>query len=813
MRDFENISRSCRGCHAHVLVRMASRVWCWIMLFGTLMTAPLGAQEPTAESLLERSKAVLAQHAGNISIDGLKERVEVIRDRWGIPHIYAQNQDDLFFAQGFIAAQDRLWQIDMWRRIGVGETAEVLGASGVAGDRFARLVRYRGDMQAEWTSYSSDTQQIATSFTRGINAYIAHIGDRLPIEFQLLKYRPGLWKPEDILTRMSGIIMCRNFRSEVDRARLIAAVGVDKARWLAPTDPAREFTLDAALDPASLPASIFSGYEAATKALDFARVPPGSNNWAVDATRSASGKPMLASDPHRSLALPSLRYLVHLNAPGWNVIGGGEPALPGVAIGHNDHVAWGMTIVGTDQADVFVEQTKRDDPYQVRRGERWEKLTVVRETIRVRGAADVELELCFSSHGPIIHQDRDKQRAYALRWTGAEPGTAGYLGCLALNRVNNAHEFLKESARWKLPSENLVFADVDGNIGWIAAALTPVRQGWDGLLPVPGWDDKYRWTGFLPREQLPQVLNPANHYVATANHNILPLGYGREIAYEFSAPFRYQRCDERLRGTARLTLDDMKSIQHDNTNLAAKRFAAVVSQVTLSDSDLLPYAKSVAQWDGAMVRESQAAPIFAAWSNEALRELFSPHVPPDLIDFCTSGPGMERLLDALEKPDPRWFGSNPAEARVQLLERSLRRAVAQLEKRLGGDLATWSWGRLHRAHFTHSLGTLGETYAQAFSPPAVATPGDVNSPNNARHDKNFRHIHGASFRMVVDLADWDLGQATSTPGQSGQPGSPHYADLLPLWKDGQYFPLLYSRSKIEQSRTHTLLLQQRSPSR
>ncbi len=811
MRGLASISRSYRGCHAHVRMSMLESILGWAVMIGTLVTAPLGAQEPTVDSLLERSKAVLAQHAGNIALDGLKDRVEVIRDRWGVPHIYAKNQDDLFFAQGFIAAQDRLWQIDMWRRIGVGETAEVLGQSGVAGDRFARLVRYRGDMQAEWTSYSPDTQQIAVAFTRGINAYIAHIGDRLPIEFQLLKYRPGLWKPEDILTRMSGIIMCRNFRSEVDRARLIAAVGLDKARWLAPTDPAREFALDRELDAASLPASIFSGYEAATKALDFARVPPGSNNWVVDATRSASGKPLLASDPHRSLALPSLRYLVHLNAPGWNVIGGGEPALPGVAIGHNDHVAWGMTIVGTDQADVFVEQTKPDAPDQVRRGDQWEKLTIIRETIKVRGAADVELELSFSSHGPIMHQDRDKHRAYALRWSGAEPGTAGYLGCLALNRVNNARAFLKEAARWKLPSENLVFADVDGNIGWIAAALTPVRQGFDGLLPVPGWNEKYRWTGFLPSEQLPQVFNPPRHYVATANHNILPSGYGREIAYEFAPPFRYQRCDERLRGASKFTIDDFKTIQHDNTNIAARRFAAVVSQVKLSDSDLQPYAKSVAQWDGAMVRESQAAPIFAAWSSEALRELFRPHVSADLLDYCTSGPGLELMLDALEKLDARWLGSNPTEARAQLLERSLRRAVAQLDKRLGHDLATWSWGRLHQAHFTHSLGSLGEAYAQAFSPPAVATPGDVNSPNNARYDKNYRHIHGASFRLLVDLADWDLGQATSTPGQSGQPGSPHYADLLPLWKEGRYFPLLYSRSKIEGSREHTLILQSRSP--
>jgi penicillin amidase len=761
----------------------------------------------TPESLQQKATAVLAQLEGEISVPGLKEPVEVLRDRWGIAHIYARNADDLFFAQGFVAAQDRLFQIDWWRRVGVGETAEVVGKDGLEADRFARLLKYRGDPDAEWASYAPDARPIAAAFTRGINAYIDHIGDRLPIEFQLLGVRPKKWQPEDCLGRMSGIIMSRNFQSELARADLVAAVGVEQARRLAPTDPPRAFAPVPGLDLAGINRSLLAGYNAAVKAPRFQLGADGSNNWAVDGTLSASGKPLMASDPHRAIGLPSLRYLVHLNAPGWNVIGSGEPGLPGVAIGHNERVAWGFTIVGTDQADVYVEETNPADSAEYRVGDHWEKMRVVREKVTVSGAGQpAELELRFTRHGPVIHEDAKRHRAYALKWAGSEPGGAAYLASLALDRARGGREFVAALGRWKVPSENMVYADVDGTIGWVAAALTPVRKGWDGLLPVPGAKGAYEWQGFLPAEALPQVQNPPAHYVATANHNILPADYGPEISYEWAPGYRFTRIKEGLEAKKRFTLEDFQGMQHDNTSLPARALVRLLKEVHVQDPELRSYAELLAAWDGVLSADSRAGALYGVWLRELLDGFYRPHVPARLLDFAASRDRVPVLLAALQKPDAAWFGDRPAEGRDRLVYTTLRSAVGKLRELLPGDAKDWSWGRLHTTTFRHPLAGLGPAYGKAFDLGPVPRPGDAHTPNAATHNAKFEHTSGATYRHVLDLADWDRGVATSAPGQSGQPGSPHYADLLPLWQRGEYFPLAFSRARVEAVTHHRLKL-------
>jgi penicillin amidase len=769
----------------------------------------------TAEGLLKKAKAVLAQIEGELAVPGLKEPVTVLRDRHGVPHIYAANQDDLFFAQGFVTAQDRLFQMDWWRRVAVGETAAVLGKVGLESDRFARLVKYRGDTDAEWASYGPDTRQIATAFTRGINACIEHFGDRLPIEFQILGYRPGKWQPEDCLGRMAGIVMVHNFTSEVSRAELINAVGLEKARLLAPTDPVRAFAPAAGLDLAGIDRSILASYTAATAPVKLRLADgdtDGSNNWVIDGTLSASGKPMLANDPHRALALPALRYLVHLSAPGWNVIGSGEPALPGVAIGHNEHLAWGITIVGTDQSDLYVEETDPQDPQRYRVGDRWEKMTVLREQVAVRGEAKpVEIELRFTRHGPVLHEDAKRHRAYALRWAGAEPGGAGYLGSLALDRASGKQEFLKAVRAWKLPSENIVYADTDGNIGWVAAALTPVREHGDGLLPVPGAKGDFEWNGFLEVKDLPQEHNPARHFVVTANHNILPAGYPHAIGYEWANGYRFARLRERLEAKKKFTLDDFQSMQHDNTSLPGRRLTRLAAKLDPEDASLQPLLKEVGDWDGVLGRESRPAAVYSVWLQELLTEFFRTQVPNEqLLNFVRGGYGVEVLLAALEKPDRTWFGDEPAAGRDRLLRRTFAAAVAKLKTLLPGGPDGWTWGKLHTATFVHPLAA-GPEYAQAFNLGPVRRGGDGLTPNNGRYNDKFQQIHGASYRQVFDLADWDRGLATSVPGQSGQPGSPHYGDLLPLWAEGQYFPLPFSRAKVEQLTAHRLTLKPARP--
>lgn len=768
---------------------------------------PAAHSQESSDALLGRAKTVLPQLDGELRVPGLKEPVEVLRDRWGVPHIYAKNQDDLFFAQGFVAAQDRLFQIDLWRRVGLGQTAEIFGEVAVSADYFARLLRYRGDMNAEWRSYAPDAEVIATAFTQGINAYIDRIGDKLPIEFQVLGYKPAKWQPADILGRMSGIIMTNNFQREVARAGLISKVGLEQARVIAPTDPPRPFAPAPGLDLAGITSDIFRDYTVATRALKFRPSTTESNNWVVDGSLSASGKPLLASDPHRALAVPSLRYLVHLNAPGWNVIGSGEPALPGIALGHNERIAWGFTIVGTDQADIYVEQTHPDDPLQYKVGDRWESMRVVRESIRVKGHDERrELRLCFTRHGPVIHHDEKKRLAFALKWVGSEPGGAAYLGALSIARAQNRKEFVDSLNAWKTPGENFAYADVDGQIGWVAAGLTPIRKGWDGLLPVPGESDQYEWQGYLPLAELPQSFNPPKHWLATANHNILPPGYKHEIAYEWAAPHRFLRIQDRLSAASKFTLDDFQSIQHENTSLPGQALVRVLKATDLP-AELAPFAKLFTQWDGVLTRDAKAGPLYAVWLQELTAALYGDRLPKDARLERGDLRSVAVLLEQLTAPSEAWFGKDPALGRDALVRKTFETAVARTRKLLGDDPNAWSWGKMHTATFEHPLASMGTMYAETFNLGPVERPGDSHTPNNTRHDDNFKQIHGASYRQLFDLADWDRGLATSTPGQSGQPGSPHYGDLLPLWADGKYFPLAYSRQKVEEVKSHRLLLQ------
>ncbi len=763
-----------------------------------LMPSLARAQAP--EILLQQAKLVLAQLDGDFTLP-VKEPVEVVRDRWGIPHIYAKNADDLFFAQGFIAAQDRLFQIDLWRRQATGELAEVFGPSHVEADTFARLLKYRGDMNAEWTSYSPDTKAIATAFTNGINAYIDHIKDKLPIEFQMLGYRPKRWQPEDVLGRSSGIYMSQNFRNEVERTKLLQLVGVEKARWLAPIQPARDYVTHLSPDDLKhFDAKVLAGYKAATKALQFTTSKSESNNWVVDGAHSASGKPLLASDPHRATAMPSLRYLVHLNAPGWNVIGAGEPGLPGVAVGHNEKIAWGFTIIGTDQADIVVESThsRLADRYKV--GSGWESLRTVTETIAVKGKPAQAVQLQYTHQGPVLFHDKARHKAYVLRWAGNEPGGAAYLGSLAVARAKNQQEFLKALQSWHIPGLNFVYADVEGTIGWVAAAFTPKRTGYDGVLPVPG-NSGYEWERFLRIDELPQTFNPKEGFVATANHNIMPKDYRNEIGYEFSPPFRFRRLHELLSAKPMWKLEDFKALQQDAVSLPARALVQLLKNTGVLTKNE-EAAKLFLKWDGHMAVDSQAALLYALWLKELEHDFFALGYPAKSgIAFETLA-GLPTMLTALETADPRWLGDDGAETRADLLLQTLDRAVTKMRTAYKGK----TWGEVHTVTFRHSIASLSKGHAAAFNVGPLQRPGEANTPNNTKYDANFQQIHGASYRHLFDLSDWDLGLATSAPGQSGQLGSPHYADLAPLWARGEYFPLYYTRTKVDEAAAHRMVL-------
>jgi len=771
------------------------------------------AKTESVDVLIAKARSALAQTSGRIELQGLTKPVEVIRDPWGVAHIYAQTQDDLFFAQGFIAAQDRLWQMELWRRTGEGRLSELLGPAALERDKFARLMRYRGDMQAEWSSYAPDARSIIQAFVRGVNAFIEASRNNPPIEFQLTGIRPEPWTPEVCLTRMAGYVMTRNASSEVLRAQVARLLGTEKTDTLIETDPFKKLEIPEGLNLDGIDSKILSGATAASRSVSFQPGQPsteGSNDWVVSGALTKTGKPILANDPHRSIGLPSLRYLVHLVGPGWNVIGAGEPTLPGIAAGHNERIGFGFTIVGIDQQDLYVEEINPADPTQYRYKGRWEKMKIEREVVTVKGNPapyEAEVELRFTIHGPVIYEDKTLHRAYALRWVGSEPGSAGYLASLSLNRAKNWQEFLKALERWRVPSENLVYADVDGNIGWQAAGSAPIRKGWSGLLPVPGSSGKYEWNGWLPLSELPRAYNPSKHFIATANHKIIPEGYKHEINFEWSAPFRFQRIEELLGKGGKFTLEDFERLQHDETSLPARELVPLLLKTLALDSrtQMRDAYELLKVWNYTLSRDSAAAALYETWLQK-LQAKFAAHIVPAEVQRLVEAASLLRpMLRAFKNPDIKVFGNNPQVAASLMMSESMVEAINDLQSKFGREMAKWRWGDLHFAEFKHSLST-DDTRRAVFDLKSVPRGGDANTVN-ATGGARFVQRSGASFREILDISDWDRSVAINVPGQSGQPESRHYGDLVPLWSEGKYFPLLFSRDKVEKNAAERLVLE------
>ncbi len=723
------------------------------------------------------SLMALSVRAEKVAVPGLRKPVEILRDRWGVPHIYAQTLEDLFFAQGYIIAKDRLFQIDLWRRIGTGKLAEALGPSAVDRDRLARAVRWRGSMEQEWSSYGPDTKRIATSFTSGINAYIRSLSGKRTPEFQIGDYDPGLWEPEDCLARVAGLLMTRNLAKEVARVHVLKLLGLDSMAKYLPPDPPVPLEVPKGLDPADIGDGILRVYNQTIGPARFSD--QGSNNWVVDGSMTTTGKPILANDPHRPVQLPSLRKTVHLVGPGWNAIGAGEPALPGIALGHNEQIAFGFTIVGIDQQDLYVEKLDPANPNRYWYRGAWKDVEIESQSLRVRGQKEpFKIELRYTVHGPVIHEDAARHRAYALRWVGSEPGTAGYLAGLALAQAKNWNEFRKAAERYKVPSENVVYADTSGNIGWQVTGLTPIRKNWSGLFPVPGDSGEYEWSGFQSAKDLPYSFNPPAHFIATANHNILPAGYSIPLGYEWTQPFRFQRIVEMLSTHEKFGVADFERMQQDVVSIPARRFQAVLRRWTTPENPAV--VRKLMEWNAAVTADSAAAAIYEVWISKL----------PEAVFGATLGPRTDliMLLKTLEAdPHPKALGD------------SLATALQQLKNEQGPDMERWQWGRLHQIDFPHPLN------ADQFHRGPVSRPGDgftVNSTSGAA----FQQTGGASYREILDVSDWDRSMTTNVPGESGDPSSPHYSDLLADWAAGKYHPLPYTRKAVEAATVERMTL-------
>lgn len=765
-------------------------------------------------SLAREAAARVAPTQGRLRARGLHRPVTVRRDTWGVPHIYATDTHDLFFAQGYVVAQDRLFQMELWKRSGQGRLAEVLGPQSVQRDIGARLLRYRGDMDAEYRSYAPDAREILAAFTAGINAWIDRVnadGERaLPLEFILAGFRPEHWRPEDCLNRLAAFSMMGNAGSELFHAQLVARLGPERSTPLLRLEPAVRLDPAPGLDYAGLAPEQLAHIVSSDQRMSVpGTLPHESNNWTISGRLTRSGHPLLANDPHRVIALPSLRYVVHLQAPGWNVIGAGEPALPGVAVGHNEHIAWGFTIFGLDQEDLYLEQLDPTDPLRYRTPEGWAHMREVQETLQVRGAAAVPVRLHFTVHGPVLWEDG--RRALALRWVGAEPGSAGYLGSLTLDRARNWDEFEAAMPRWKVPSENIVFADRAGNIGEHSTGLAPLRRGFTGLVPLPA-DGQHEWSGWVGNAELPHVLNPPGGFVATANQRMIPDGYPYPVGYEWAEPLRFERIREVLEaareGGHRLGLEDMRALQADVVSLSARQLLAMLRALDAASLASAAPAATAARalligWDGALRSDSAAAALFEAWAPRLGEAVALEVVPPE----------GRTLLPRLSAYDVvAWLSgpaapASPASAqRGQLLLGTLARAWDELARQLGPDPAHWSWGQLHTVRLRHPLD--GEpALAALFDRGPLPRSGDGEVVQATGFEGgSFAQGSGASYREIFDLADWDAALAINVPGQSGQPGSRHYDDLLTMWAEGRYFPLKFTRAAVESVTAGTLEL-------
>jgi penicillin amidase len=788
----------------------------WPLLFVGLLPAPVARAAGAPEEL---------------ALPGLIEPVEILRDRWGIAHIYARNEHDLFFAQGYNVARDRLFQLELWRRQATGTLAEIQGPRALPRDVGARLLRFRGDMREELSRYHPRGWDIINAFVAGINAHVERAGGKpelLPLEFHVLGITPGRWTPEVVVSRHNGLF--RNVTQEVQYAQLVHLLGEDQARELLNLHPGwPRLSADGAIDLALFRDKILASYTASHASVRFfpadvlpafrskaapaeppregeAAAPQGSNNWVISGDHTFSRAPILANDPHRTIQLPSLRYWVHLVAPGWNVIGGGEPALPGVSIGHNEHGAWGFTIFPIDQEDLYVYETDPANPSQYRYQGAWEPLEVVRETFAVKGQESAQVALRFTRHGPVLHEDTEHHRAYAVRAAWLAEGAAPYLASLRIDQAASWAEFREACGAFRTPSENLVWADRDGHIGWQTVGLAPIRRNWDGLVPVPG-DGRYEWEGFLPAVELPRMADPPRGWVATANQDNLPGNYPHTLGFVWTDSFRYSRIEEVLGSGRRFTPADMVQLQQDELSLPARSLVPMLRHLEPAGPKARQAALRLLAWDHILNKSSVPAAIYITWEKAVRRAVWELLVPREARSvFSVSSLSTERLIQWLTAPDGR-FGADPIAGRNALLIKALDQAATELERRLGADLDRWQYGQEALKHVTleHPLSDAVESGLRArLDLGPLPRGGSAHTVNSTSDSDN--QATGASFRLIVDLADWDRALATNTPGQSGDPESPHYRDLFGPWARGEYFPAFYSRAKVESvTETKTLL--------
>jgi penicillin amidase len=815
------------------------------------------------------AKRSFPQVEGDLSLKGLQGPVDIYRDHMGVPHIYAASLHDLFFAQGYVHAQDRFWQMDAWRHIGSGTLSEMFGSAQVETDTFLRTLGWRVTAEAEWEQLGPESRAILESYADGVNAYLQdHKGAAASLEYAVLgllspDYKIEPWTPVNSLTWGKAMAwdLRGNMDEEVERAVLLKTFSPAQVDALFPPYPDDHPVIvnqigdgSAASVPqpqtqlAAISGVSFEGLAHNLSLLDGALGPLGdgigSNSWALSGKLTSTGMPLLANDPHLSIQMPSIWYQVDMHcmptndACPYEMAGFSFAGVPGVIIGHNNRVAWGLTNAGPDVMDLFIEKVNPDNPSQYEVNGQWVDFETRTETVNVVGDDPRQVTVRLTRHGPVVSDDygplKDKgdpkdrkfvpfqDRAgielpasyvISLAWTALSPSTP-FEAVWGFDKAQNWEDFRAAAAMFHVPAQNLIYADVDGNIGYQMPGDIPIRAAGDGRLPVPGWTDEYAWTGFIPFKELPYTFNPAEGYIVTANNQVLPAGYPYLITADWDYGFRANRIVEMItKSLGQIDIPYIQKMQGDNFEsngpiLVPLLLALPAGQETSAGIPLLK------EWDNQAAASSGAAAVFEAFSRALVKNTFNDELPEDY--WADGGSRWNEVLRTLaEDPQNAWWDDKTTkdmvETRDDILQRSLTEGIQELEHLYGKDSSRWTWGEMHAATFRNQ--TLGESGIGLIEDLFNRGPFPVGGGDAIVNATGWSVIEGyetdwlPSMRMIVDLSELNNSLTVHTTGQSGHAYSPHYADMSPMWAAIQYYPMFWSQeSVIPDSEGHLRLL-------
>jgi penicillin amidase len=762
------------------------------------------------EELRKVANAALPPVEGEIAVPGLSQTVEVIRDPWGVPHIYASTVDDLFLAQGFVVASERLFQLDAALRLANGRLATMFGELVLPSDRFARTVGWNRAGARIAASYDDRSIRIAASFRAGVRAWLEAMPVK-PIQYTVLDLEPDLPEDEGSWTAPAVYAawgLSGNWENELLRSEIAARLGWEAMLDLFPDLPT---------EPAPIVAGKLPRRASAIDLLNGAPPRPpgqGSNNWVVAGSRTTSGKPLLANDPHLIVQTPSVWFEVHLSAPGYEASGVAFPFTPGIVIGHTPHHAWGFTNVGGDTQDLYLERLNKDRTAALYEGA-WEPTTAHREEIDVRGRAEPEiLDVVETRHGPILDTflmgvshgsaiEGHIEETYALRWTGHEFG-APPSSSFGMATARSFEEFREAARDWACPGQNIVYADVDGAIGYQCTGQYPIRRRGDGTLPVPGWTSEFEWDGYIPFEELPWCENPDEGFLATANNKTHDGSYPHLIGHDFMPPFRVRRIVELISDTEKHSRESFAAMQMDTVSLPAREVVRRLHKIEPRTDRQREVLALLDGWEGDLAADSAAACLFEVWSKHAAHEILLPRLGEDLFTHYygrrqwTNAFQFQVLPNILAFPTTRWFGRPGITARDDLLRGALDAAIDELSALLGPEPRAWRWGAIHKVVFASPIAMIGDLSA-LFTAGVVEMGGDEQTicAGSFEPGSSYEPVVISSWRQIVDLSDLDASVGVHTTGQSGHPASPHWNDQVQMWARGEYHPLPITREAVE----------------